>query len=73
MPRIRLVKPTLAHESAIRAYLDAVRVAGLPLHGAVLELFPDVASWIAFCDAARRHTHARTASPKSPIHLSPPG
>ena len=31
MPRIRLVKPTLAHESAIRAYLDAVRVAGLPL------------------------------------------
>ena len=51
MPRIRLVKPTLAHESAIRAYLDAVHAAGLPLHGAVLEQFPDVASWIAFCDA----------------------
>ena len=31
MPRIRLVKPTLAHESAIRAYLDAVHAAGLPL------------------------------------------
>ena len=51
MPRIRLVKPTLAHESAIRAYLDAIHAAGLPLHGAVLEQFPDVASWIAFCDA----------------------
>jgi len=51
MPRIRLVKPTLAHESAIRAYLDAVHAAGLPLHGAVLEQFPDIASWIAFCDA----------------------
>ena len=51
MPRIRLVKPTLAHESAIRAYLDAVHAAGLPLHGAVLEQFPDIASWIAFFDA----------------------
>ena len=70
MPRIRLVKPTLAHESAIRAYLDAVHAAGLPLHGAVLEQFPDVASWIAFCDAPRRHTHAQWRRQSRRFHLS---
>ena len=51
MSRIRLTKPSLAHTSAIRDYLDAVHAANLPLHGATLELFPDIASWLAFCDA----------------------
>ena len=48
---LTLIQPSSAHIAAIEAYRRAVHDAGLPLHGATLDLFPDVASWLAFHDA----------------------
>ena len=49
---LTLRKPTAADSAAIEDYRRAVHDAGLlPLHGATLDLFPDVASWLAFHDA----------------------
>lgn len=50
-PMLTLRKPTAADNAAIEDYRRAVHDAGLPLHGATLDLFPDVASWLAFHDA----------------------
>ena len=50
-PMLTLRKPTAADSAAIEGYRRAVHYAGLPLHGATPDLFPDVASWLAFHEA----------------------
>lgn len=60
---LTLIQPSSAHIAAIEAYRRAVHDAGLPLHGATLDLFPDVASWLAFA-AAPAGTPLPNGAPK---------